>query len=337
MKTPILQMLMCTALLMPVADAADELLPWLERSNGVFSPHEAAATGDMNLLREAQVEKHTVNMPDELGKTPLDIAAENGHASAVAHLLSVGASATEQTYRLAATETVRGLIKGAMESRRLELQLCEAVASGNLPEARKLLALGVSANAMSHDHQMSVLMQAVAVSRVWMVRVLLENGADPNYVNVQSKSVLHVAAAQSTPEIVSCLLAAGADPMMQGNNGATPLHDAVWQRRTDLVKALLPAYKSQNYNPDGGRNGTPLAMAVHNGSLPIVQAFIAAGTDLRGACFAKSPLLVVAVRAGKVEIARTLFEAGADADARDESGKSARDYAAVKMPHLFDR
>lgn len=337
MKTPILQMLMCTALLMPVADAADELLPWLERSNGVFSPHEAAATGDMNLLREAQVEKHTVNMPDELGKTPLDIAAENGHASAVAHLLSVGASATEQTERLAATPAVRELIAGAMQKRRLELQLCEAVASGNLPEARKLLALGVSANAMSHDHQMSVLMQAVAVSRVWMVRVLLENGADPNYVNVQSKSVLHVAAAQSTPEIVSCLLAAGADPMMQGNNGATPLHDAVWQRRTDLVKALLPAYKVLNYNPDGGRNGTPLEMAIYGGSQSIVQAFISAGTDLRGACFAKRPPLVAAVKSGKTEIVRTLYQAGADPDARDSSGKSARDYAAAKMPHIFDR
>lgn len=336
MKTQIFQKLTIAALLLLPARAADELQPWLERSNGVFSVHEAAAAGDMNALRAATADKLTLNMEDELGRTPLDIAAAVGNAAAVSHLIAAGATATKQTLRLAAGTDVKQIVEGALRSRDMELQLCEAVASRNVPEVRKLLALGVSPNALTHDLQQSVLMQAVGTGRVWMVRILLENGADPNYVNAQTKSVLHVAAATGTAEIVRRLLDAGADPLVRGSNEATPLHDAVWMQNVATVKALLPAYKAQNYNPDGGRNGLPLLMAVAGGNTAVVQAFIDVGTDLRGACFGKYPPLAEAVKTGHMEIARALYKAGADSDAKDSSGKSARDYAAGKMPHVFN-
>ncbi|MBQ3218622.1 MAG: ankyrin repeat domain-containing protein [Akkermansia sp.] len=336
MKTPILQILIGAAWLSPFSGAADELMPWLERSNGVFSVHEAAAAGDMNALRAAAVDKLTLNMADEQGRTPLDIAAASGHVEAVRHLIACGATATEQTLRLAANAASKQVVQSALHMRNLELQLCEAVASRNVPEVRRLLAQGVSSNALTHDHQQSVLMQAAGTGRIWMLRILLENGADPNYVNAQTKSVLHVAAATGTAEIVRRLLAAGADPLVQGSNGATPLHDAVWMRNVATVQALLPAYKAQNYNPDGGRNGLPLLMAIAGGNTAVVQAFIDAGTDLRGACFEKHPPLAEAVKAGRVEISRVLYKAGADPDAKDSTGKSARDYAAGKMPHIFN-
>lgn len=336
MKTFFLQLIASAALLVPCVFGSDELLPWLQRSNGVFSVHEAAERGDMDVLRSAVVDKLTLNMEDELGRTPLDIAAAHGHTAVVSHLIASGASAGTRTLALAANPATKKILQGALRQRELELQLCEAVASRNVSEVRKLLAQGVSPNALTHDHQQSVLMLASGTGSIWMVRVLLESGADPNYVNPQTKSVLHIAATTGTPDVVKCLLAAGADPMLQGSNGATPLHDAVWVRNPDTVKALLPAYKAQNYNPDGGRNGLPLFMAIESGNLAIVQAFIDAGTDLRGSCFDRIPPLTSAVRSGREEIARALYKAGANPDAVDEKGKSARDYAAAKMPYIFN-
>ena len=314
---------------------ADELDSWLTRSNGVFSIHEAAATGDEYAVRVAAMDKATLNMPDELGRTPLDIAVMNGHEFAAAHLIACGAAASEQTLALASTQATRDVVMGSLKKRQLEIQLCEAVASNNMPEVRRLLAQGVNADALTHDYQMSVLMAAVQARRVQMVQLLLDNGADVNYVNVQSKSVLHIAAAYADGDIVHRLLAAGANPMMKANNDATPLHDAVWQHNLSTVKALLPSYTAVNYNPDGGRNGLPLMMAISNGSVDIVRAFIAAGTNLRGACFEKMPPLVWAVMRGRENIARELLKAGADPDACDMKGQSARDYAAMKMPNLF--
>ncbi len=334
MKACHLQIWMMEALA-AAAVTADELQPWLERSNGIFSVHEAAAVGDMSALVAATADKAGLNMTDEKGNTALDIAAAAGHAEAVQHLIGAGAAATERTLAAAATPAIRKMVMGAVTARRLELQLCEGVASGNVPEVRKLLALGVSPNALTNDHQMSVLMQAAGAGKVWMVRILLENGANPNYVSPQSKTVLHVAAAGGTGEVVTRLLAAGADPLAQGSNGATALHDAVWCRNTETVKALLHAYRAQNFNPDGQRNGLPLTMAVRDGNRAIVKLFLEAGTDLRHPQFEAQPPLIEAVLYGRVEIARMLLAAGADPDARDADGKSARDYAVVKMPGLF--
>lgn len=326
---------MGVAALLPQLSAADELLPWLERSNGVYSVHEAAAAGDMYALKGATNDRTTINMPDELGRTALDIAAERGFADGVRHLLAEGAMPSSRTMAYATSQEIISMLHRAYAARQRELQLCEAVASKNVPEVRKLLAMGVSPNALSHDHQMSVLMQAVYRNQIWMVRVLLENGADVNYVNTQSKSVLHIAAAVSDAQVVQALLRAGANPLAKGNNGATPLHDAVWEKNVEAVRALLPAYKNQNFNPDGERNGRPLIMAISNRNLPIVELFIEAGTDLRDSCFATMPPLAAAVATGDEKIARALLRAGADPDARDARGKSARDYATIKMPNLF--
>ena len=336
MKFPFVPIILSAAVVMPLMATEDDLSAWLNRSNAVFSAHEAAAAGDIRVLQTAAADKLTLNMPDETGKTALDIAAANGQVGAVVYLIGCGASPSEQTLRLATNQAIRDAVKGALQARNREVQLCEAVACNNTAEVRKLLSLGVSSNALTYDHQQSVLMQAAGNKNTQMVKMLLDAGASPNYVSPQSKSVLHVAAAYSNAEVVKMLLDAGADPMAEGSNGATPLHDAVWSQNLATVKELLPAYKSLNYNPDGKRNGRPLNMAVRDGRMDMVQAFIDAGTDMRGECFKGEPPLVEAVLYHRTAVARALLKAGADPDAKDKRGKTAREYAVTKMPELFN-
>lgn len=324
-------------MLLSASAGAEELADWLERSNGVYSVHEAAAAGDMNVLRTAAMDKFTLNMEDEMGRTPLDIAVTHGHAGAARDLLAWGAFPTEQTLQLAKDSETRAVVEAALQTRKRELQLCDAVELRDVPQVRKLLSMGVNPDALTYDKQQSVLMQAAGTGRIWMVRVLLENGANPNYVNPQSKSVLHVAAADGTADVVKRLLAAGADPMAESINGATPLHDAVWAGNLETVRALLPAYRACNYNPDGKRNGSPLNMAIRDGNAEIVRAFIAAGMDLRGVGFDKHPPLVYAVLYKQETLVRELLRAGADPDAKDRHGKSARDYAKDGMKLLLQQ
>lgn len=77
-----------------VAMEAQELQAWMQRSNGVYSLHEAAGAGNMEVLEARLREGADTNLRDENGATPLHLAAAAGHADAVEALLKAGADKT---------------------------------------------------------------------------------------------------------------------------------------------------------------------------------------------------------------------------------------------------
>ena len=65
------------------------------RSNGVYSLHEAAATGNVAVLRQRLSESNTnLDQQDEQGNTALHIAAAAGQKEIIRMLLQAGASSS---------------------------------------------------------------------------------------------------------------------------------------------------------------------------------------------------------------------------------------------------
>jgi ankyrin repeat protein len=71
------------------------------------------------------------------------------------------------------------------------------------------------------------------------VQILLEKGADPNFVDDNGLTALHMAADRGHIEITRLLLNQGANVNAQDLNGDTPLHNACLCEHKDIIVLLL--------------------------------------------------------------------------------------------------
>lgn len=234
--------------------------------------HEAATRGSIEATKVLLDNKAAINATDKNGDTPLTVAAgrkaeiislliekgadvkaknKNGD-TALSKLMNYGGS--KETL-----EAIENLInKGAdvnatTNDGRTPLQ--SAISYGQRPLIEKLIAAGANVNAKSNNG--TILMHAA--SRPDMVKLLLDNKADPNLAADDGSTaldraaragsleslkllleagarvdtapgkdgVLHMAAAAANPEILGILLKRGVDPNTRGRYGMTPLHALV--------------------------------------------------------------------------------------------------------------
>lgn len=323
------------------APVEDPLAAWRVRSNAVWSLCEAAAVGDMQTLRARLNEQENVNARDELGNTPLHLAAAAGQVEPLQALLQAGADPLAVNKKglspaqVAADEATRAACQAGELPRRKQLELFDAVKAGRVEQVRRALQDGVNPNALSADSESSLLTAAVMAGQVEISRLLLEAGANVLYVQPNSRCALNLAAGGGKVELVKLLLSHGADPMMHTNHGAYPIHDAIWSGRTEAALLLIPYYKDINYSPNGRGNGYPISMAIGRGNRRVVQAFLDAGLNPNDPIFAKEPLLVQAAKRNDAELVRMLLNAHADKQAKDAQGKRAIDYASGDLAELL--
>jgi ankyrin repeat protein len=256
-------------------------------------------------------------------------------------LLKAGADATvtdadgKTADQLTSSEKARKLITKAINYRKAELHLCEQVMTGNMDLLHKnMKSPRFNPNMLDGENKLSLLMLVCAHGDADTVTRLIKAGANPNFVSTDSRSVLHKAILRNDAGIIKALLDGGADPMLRAGNQAVALHDAVWERKHESIKALLPAYKDINYSPAGGFNGTPINLAIDRNFADVVQLFIDAGINLNDNKNGDLPLVHAAI-AGKAKCIEVLLKAGADKNARDKNGKTAKEAAAESVRHLL--
>lgn len=321
-----------------VAGATD-LPAAMHRSNAVFSLHECAQAGALDGLQARLKAGDDANAADELGNTPLLLAAAAQHAEAVRLLLAHGADpmardkAGHTAADLAQNEAVRAVCREGEAARARELELAAAVGAGDAAAVANLLEQGGNPNALTQDHDSTLLMLAVQNGNIELTQRLIAAGADTCAARAGGNkwTALHEAAVarSSARELITLLLQNGANPLAQGNNGSTPLHEAVWYGRTEPVRALLPAYKGVNFCPDGRWLPSPVNMAITRGQGDIVRLFCENGYDPNGPGKRdEEPALITAVKSGQGAMVKMLLEAGADKTRKDREGKTAADYAA---------
>ena len=111
-------------------------------------------------------------------------------------------------------------------------------------------------------------------------------------------------------------------------SGETGLHIVVQRRDATWIKFLAQHGANPNIRDKNGI--TPLISAVRLGFNEGVEALIGVGADVDvGNATGETPL-ISAVHRRDASLMRILLEAGADPDRKDNSGRSARDYAQLE-------
>ncbi|KAI9737989.1 MAG: hypothetical protein M1834_009359 [Cirrosporium novae-zelandiae] len=151
---------------------------------------------------------------------------------------------------------------------------------------------------------------------------LLKDGADPNAIDEERKSVpLHYTAAKADVEVSKVLLEAGADPTVKSSNGATPMIDAANSGSVEMLKLLLDSGGDPHTANSTG--WTPLHSAAKGGFTEMAALLLEQKVNINATTTDKSitPLHHAASQA-KFEVARLLLTHGANPNALIESGWS---------------
>ena len=136
------------------------------------------------------------------------------------------------------------------------------------------------------------LYEAVQFQDPALVKTLLGQGADPNYMET-NRSMLGWAAQSGNLDIVEALIAAKADLNFVDGVGHTPLMRAIETQQVAIVAALIKAHANPNVSDKDG--DTALMMAVESRKPEIVRALIKGGADVKAVTAdGNSPALVAA-------------------------------------------
>lgn len=119
-------------------------------------------------------------------------------------------------------------------------ELVAAINQGDWPKAERLVVENAVVDDIDPATGQTILETAIESRYSPFVRVLLEAGADPNYVNARGDSPLMVASRSDFPVEMRMLIAAGAD-VNWSVGGWTPLRCGARDRNVNNVTILLNA------------------------------------------------------------------------------------------------
>lgn len=230
--------------------------------------HAITSTGEENLelvqlLLGAGADP---NQKDQASQTPVSLAMKHQRNKIVKLLLEHDAvlevgnasEAFRSAVRCGQLAVVEALVKSHLKVNEAlddgQTPLHVAVGYKKLDIAEYLVEQKADVNAVTEDDSgRSVLQAAVGVGgRLDIVALLLDRGAEPNFIDKHGASVLHTAAGSGSAEVVSTLVNAGADVEARAGGGLTPLMEAVRMGNVDVSRTLLDAGADQYAKNDSG-------------------------------------------------------------------------------------
>jgi|GEM_PF-2035001 len=177
----------------------------------------------------------------------------------------------------------------------VNIQLFYAVGDDDVKYAKSLILQGAEPNANVPGSDMKILMAAQSAA---MVKMLIENGADPNQTDSKGATALHyLVSAPSALEIVPILIRSGANvnAATEGRGNRTALHEAsIWyfEERDHSVGELL------------------------------IRLLVSSGADINAPEYLGKTLLHKAVENDKADLLKLLLDLGADPNIKDGGGST---------------
>jgi len=178
----------------------------------------AAAQGDIDGLRRLLEAHNEVDSLDYDARSALHLAACNGHTKVIDFLVNRHAN-VNQVDRWGGTPLSDAIMMKQVESQRALKRV-----GAKLPQS---------------DASASSLDQLAADGNIDELRILVENGMDPNNGDYDRRRALHLAACERRLGIVEYLLALpGVDVNVIDRFGGTPLEDAIREGHTSVAMLL---------------------------------------------------------------------------------------------------
>ncbi|MFT5391752.1 MAG: hypothetical protein ACI8PT_001947 [Gammaproteobacteria bacterium] len=182
-----------------------------------------------------------------------------------------------------------------------------AIAQGNEAAALRSAFAGVGHAQLNEPHGgMTALMCAASLGQPVIVKMLLDNDADPNQHGASQRTALQYAAEKNQLEIAKLLLDAGADLDAYDNSKLTPLTMAADRNYTDL--ALLLIGKGADVNLAHAQGWTPLIDAAKHGNVMLAHVLLEHGANRDAKLATGWTAHGLAKNNGHLDVARMLTE-----------------------------
>ncbi|XP_058612569.1 CARD- and ANK-domain containing inflammasome adapter protein [Onychostoma macrolepis] len=229
-----------------------------------------------------------VNSCNELGYTPMLLAAELGNAEAFKVLV---------TKKVRLDERLPNQISG----------LHLAIQSGSMQIAQILLDKGLDPNISGPKDQTPLHLSALH-NQPALMALLLRVGAQINSITQDGFTALHLASQSGHTEAVAQLLEGKADIHVKDRQGRTALHWAAAKGEVGVIQLLLTS--GSDANATEKKKKTPLHLAAMEGHTKAVSALMAGKAKVGAKDMDGCSPLHYAARNGKERVAGVLLTSG---------------------------
>ncbi len=203
--------------------------------------------------------------------------------------------------------------------------LFKAASEGSVKEVKILLSQGANPDFQAGEG-FTPLIMAILKKHTNVVKELLENGANPNLDMILGKLPLMFVVQQGSPDILELMLKHGANPNCYGKNPInTPLNAAISKQCQKSVKLLLKYGASKKHlgrvdDPESEKI-PPIIYAILYGGHKIVKLLLpdVENINYRWGLYKATPL-IIALNKRDFKTAKLLLDHGADCNIQNKFG-----------------
>uniref|UniRef100_A0A673C844 Ankyrin repeat and sterile alpha motif domain containing 6 n=1 Tax=Sphaeramia orbicularis TaxID=375764 RepID=A0A673C844_9TELE len=293
------------------------------RNNYGWTPlMQAARFGHLTVAHMLLENGAEINGRNRLGASVLTMAARGGHIHVVKLLLESGAYVDDYDHLAVAGDVVSNGSREFMDITALMV----ASQHGHEAVVRLLLEWGSDVNFSQKITGWGPLMAATLSGKVVVAQQLVERGADPDRVNVLSKTAFELAMQLKQRDVKAYLDSiTTVRPQTDDERRRPDVFSALKLGNSQLVKEILEEDPTQ-VNSSNQEGASPLMMAAVSGQLEVVQLMVEKNADIDKQDGVHGwTALMQATYHGNKDIVKYLLGQGADVNLRAKNGYTAFD------------